>query len=416
MDYFQYRRKDLFCEGVSLRSLAEEFGTPLYVYSRGTIVRHYRRLAQSWNPYPATIAYAMKANSGLAILDLMRRLGSWVDTVSGGEIYRALRAGFPPERIIFGGVGKSREELAYAIRRKVAMIVADGDEEISLLGELARRARRRVTLAVRVNPGVDPLTHDYIATGLAGSKFGVPASRALGTFRFAASLPFIDVAGIHQHIGSQIVDLKPYLESLRWLAGLVAGIRKLGIDLRFMDIGGGIGIRYKDERPFELDNFSKEIIPIIRGCGCRLILEPGRVIVGNAGVLVARVLYVKSSGSKRFVIVDAAMNDLIRPALYDAYHAIRPVRKGGGRMVADVVGPVCESGDFLARDRSIQRAAPGDLIAVMSAGAYGFSMASNYNSRTRAAEVLVSGRRRWLVRKRESREDLVRGERIAGPP
>ena len=413
MNYFTYRRKRLYCEGVSLTRLSEEHGTPLYVYSYKTMVRHFRRIRESWKPLPVAIAYAMKANSNLSILRVFKKLGAWVDTVSGGEIYRALRAGFSPDRIIYGGVGKSREELRFAIGKRIFMIVADSFEELELISASAHAARKKVRVAIRVNPGVDPLTHEYVATGVRESKFGVSAEDALDCYRFAGSLPGLEVAGIHQHIGSQIVDLQPFLESLRSLRDLIDKIRGLGIDLKWMDIGGGIGIRYRDEQPFSLEDFSKQIIPLVEESGCRLVIEPGRIIVGNAGALLTRVLYIKESGEKKFVIVDAAMNDLIRPAFYDAYHEIVPVKKTDETIVADVVGPVCESGDFLARGRTVAEAGMGDLYAVMSAGAYGFSMSSNYNSRPRAAEVLVSGNRSYLIRKRESAADLVRGEKIA---
>ncbi|MFH1435355.1 MAG: diaminopimelate decarboxylase [Pseudomonadota bacterium] len=413
MNYFTYRRNRLYCEGVSLEKLCEEHGTPLYVYSHKTMVRHFRRVRESWKPLPVAIAYAMKANSNLSILRVLKKLGAWVDTVSGGEIYRALRAGFSPDRIIFGGVGKSREELRFAIGKKVFMIVADSFEELELISATAIASGKKVRIAVRVNPGVDPLTHEYVATGARGSKFGVSAGDALDCYKFGRSLPGIEVAGIHQHIGSQIVDLKPFLQSLRSLRDLVERIRGLGINLKWMDIGGGIGIRYRDEQPFSLVDFSQQIIPIVRESGCRLVIEPGRIIVGNAGALLTRVLYIKDSGEKKFVIVDAAMNDLIRPAFYNAYHEIIPVKKTVGTIVADVVGPVCESGDFLARGRTVAVAGMGDLYAVMSAGAYGFSMSSNYNSRPRAAEVLVSGTGSYLIRKRETAGDLVRGEKIA---
>jgi len=412
MNYFRYRKGELFCEEVSLRALCGRHGTPLYVYSKRTIVQHYRHLRRSWRPYPVVVAYAMKANSNLALLRIFRDLGAWVDTVSLGEMVRALRAGFPPQRIIFGGVGKSEEELAYAVRKRVFMVVADSIEELHLLAAAARRAGRRVRVAIRVNPGVDPMTHEYIATGMKESKFGVQGDEAPACFELAASLAGLDVVGIHQHIGSQIVEIKPFLESLRWLARLVSRIGRQGIRLRWIDIGGGIGITYKDEHPFALEDFTRQVLPVIRETGCRLIVEPGRVLVGNAGALLTRVLYVKTGRSRNFVIVDAAMNDLIRPAFYNAYHEILPVRRRGGSLVADVVGPVCESGDFLARDRVLESPGRGDLLAVMSAGAYGFAMSSNYNARPRAAEILVSGKRGTVVRRRETLRDLVRGEPV----
>jgi diaminopimelate decarboxylase len=290
MNYFKYRKRELHCEDVSLGRLAGRFGTPLYVYSKKTLVKHFNHLRRSWRAFPVVTAYAMKANPNLAVLRIMRELGAWVDTVSKGEIYRAIRAGFPPHRIIYGGVGKSEEELAFAVSKKIFMIVADSADEIAALSRLAGRARREVRVAIRVNPEVDPDTHEYIATGTRASKFGIPGEDILSVFAFAASRPGLRVEGIHQHIGSQIVEIRPFVQSLEWLGTMVSRIRDMGIPVQWVDIGGGIGITYKDERPFELEDFTRRILPVLRRMNCRVIIEPGRVIVGNAGILLTRVL------------------------------------------------------------------------------------------------------------------------------
>lgn len=411
MNYFQYKKNELYCEGIKLASLCKKYKTPLYVYSYKTIKRHFENLKKSWKPFPVNIAYAMKANSNLSILKIMRSLGSWVDTVSKGEMFRALTAGFSSNKIIFTGVGKSEDEIAYAIKKSIFMIVADSREEIILISQLASKFRKKVRLAIRVNPDVDPVTHKYISTGTKESKFGIPGKQVIDLFKFANTLSGLKVEGIHQHIGSQILDLKPYLKSINWIKHVVIELKKMGINIEWIDIGGGIGIQYNDEHPFKLPAFAKAIIPIIKKANCKLIIEPGRVIVGNAGVLVTKVNYNKKGAKKRFVIVDAAMNDLIRPAFYDAYHEILPLKIKSKKIVADVVGPVCESSDFLAKNRKIATVDRGDFLAVMSAGAYCFTMSSNYNSRPRAAEVLVKGNKSYLIRKRETLKDLIRGEK-----
>jgi diaminopimelate decarboxylase len=410
MNYFNYRRGELCCEGVSLASLARAYGTPLYVYSYNTIVHHYERIVESWRPMNVIIAYAMKANSNLAILSIMRKMNSWVDVVSRGEIFRATSAGFKPERMIFGGVGKSREEVEHSIKTGVFMIVADSVDELKLIDKLARKYRRRMKVSIRVNPDIYPATHPYIATAVRESKFGIPIARAPLVFKYANTLPFLDVTGVQQHIGSQIIALTPFLDGLKKLKRLVIALRKTGIRIKYLDIGGGIGIKYKKETPFTLEDYAQTITRIIRDLDCTVILEPGRVIVGNTGVLITKVLYVKKGINRNFVIVDAGMNDLIRPSLYGAYHEIVPLKKTKGSMEADIVGPVCESGDFFARNRRMPKVKSGDHLAVLSAGAYGFSMASNYNSRLRPAEVLVRDHQMYLVRKRESYPDLTRGE------
>jgi diaminopimelate decarboxylase len=412
MNFFNYRRNQLYCEDIPLAALAEKYGTPLYVYSYQTLAKHFRRILAAWRPHPITIAYSMKANSNLGILAALRKLGSAVDVVSRGEIYRALKAGYRPEDIIFGGVGKSEAEIAYAVGKKVNLIVADSLDELRLIDRVGRRYRKKVKVGLRVNPEIGLKTHPYIATAFKESKFGTPIADALDVYRRARKMPNLAVVAVHQHIGSQIIELKPFLAALKKTRQLVRRLLALGFRIAFLDIGGGIGITYRSEKPFALEEFARQIQPIIRDLDCRLILEPGRVILGNAGILVTRVLYRKPGVKKQFLIVDAAMNDLIRPALYGAFHEIRPVQETRARIFGDIVGPVCESGDFLARDRRIPAVKPGDLLAVMSAGAYGFTMASNYNSRPRPAEVLVRENKSYLIRRRETTPELIRGERI----
>lgn len=414
MNHFQYRGRRLYCEGVPLEALARRLGTPLYVYSHATLVKHYRRIAESWKAHPAIIAYSCKANSNLGILRALRRLGSHVDVVSQGELHRTRWAGFKPGQIVFGGVGKTDAEIEAAVRQGLRLIIADSHEELVRISRACRRLGLTARAGLRINPDIDPRTHPYVATALRTSKFGTAMRDAARVLLRARRLPGLDIIGIHQHIGSQIIRLTPFIAALKKTCRLILELQRQGLAISLLDIGGGIGITYRNERPFALEDYARRILPIVRPTGCRLILEPGRVICGNAGVLLTRVLYRKRTGRKTVLIADAAMNDLIRPALYNAYHEIRPVVRTRRRIFGDLVGPVCETGDFLARDRALPAAGPGDLLAVMSAGAYGFSMASNYNSRLRPAEVLVRGRRAELVRRRERFRDLVRGER-AGP-
>ncbi len=341
-------------------------------------------------------------------------MGGGADVVSGGELFRAICAGIPPERIVFAGVGKHREEMVEALKADILMFNVESSQELRLLNEVAGEMGTVARVALRVNPDVDPKTHPYISTGLKKSKFGIDISLALEEYQLARTLSHIEIIGIHQHIGSQITELSPFVDSLGRTAELIEELRKLGIDIRYLDMGGGLGIPYGDETPPHPTEMAQAVTPILKALGCTIIFEPGRVIVGNAGILVTRVLFTKQTPTKHFVIVDAGMNDLIRPSLYDSYHAIQPVRRHKGRepITVDVVGPICESGDFLAKDRELNMVEPGELLAVMSAGAYGFAMASNYNARPRAAEVLVKDDRHFVIRARENYEDLIRGEQI----
>ena len=414
MHDFHYQENELFCEGVPLRRIAEEIDTPCYVYSSRTLIRHFQAFDQAFNTVPHIVAFAMKANSNLAILRLMALEGSGADIVSGGELFRALKAGIPPNKIVFAGVGKSPEEIQYALKSDILMFNVESSGELHQIDQVAAGMGLRARVALRINPDIDPNTHPYISTGLKKSKFGIGADRALEEFKMASSLPHIEVVGVHKHIGSQLTDLTPMVDALKKILGLVETVKGQGTNIRYINIGGGLGIRYSDEKPPEPKDLADAISPLLRILKCQLIMEPGRSIVGNAGVLLTRVIYNKEGETKRFVIVDAAMNDLLRPSLYDAHHDIQPVRwiDGHRTQTADVVGPVCESGDFLAKDRTMPETKQGDLLAVMSAGAYGFTMASNYNSRPRVAEVLVRDNDFYVIRAREEYENLVQGEVI----
>jgi diaminopimelate decarboxylase len=415
MNAFQYRNGQLHCELVPLRRLAGEFGTPLYVYSQGHVVGQYQSLDRAFAGIDHLICCSVKANGNLALLRAMANAGAGFDVVSGGELYRVLRAGADPARCVFAGVGKTREEIEYALKLGIYSFNVESEPELRVIARVARRMGRRAPIAIRVNPGVDPETHRYISTGKHESKFGISVEQALEVYRAAARLDGIEIRGVQMHIGSQITKTAPFALAIGKIAPLVERVRQLAPrTLEFFDVGGGLGIRYHDERPPSAAAFARAVMPQLKKLGLRILLEPGRFVFGNGGVLLTRVLYVKQTPVKRFVIIDAAMNDLIRPALYESYHEIVPVAAKSARrkVIADVVGPVCESGDFLARGRAVATVAEGDLLAVMSAGAYGMAMASNYNARPRPAEVLVHGRRYGLVRQREPVKNLIAGESI----
>jgi diaminopimelate decarboxylase len=413
MNDFDYRDGRLLAEEVDVAELADRHGTPLFVYSRAHLERQFRALAGALRDVSPQIFYAVKANSSAAVIRAMARLGAGADVVSGGELFRAVRAGIEPGRIVFAGVGKTASEIEYAIGQGIQYFTVESEPEIERISACATRAGGVGRIAIRVNPDVDPKTHRYTSTGKKENKFGVDLERAERAYDLAASLPGIEIAGLHMHLGSPLSDERPYVEALDKVASLCARLKSRHASFRHLDIGGGFGIPYRPEdAPFDLDAFAAAVVPRLKASGLRVGIEPGRFIVGNAGILVARVQFAKESPFRRFLVVDAAMNDLIRPPLYDAFHRIRPVRETPGTILGDVVGPICESGDFLAKDRELPDAKAGDLLAVMGAGAYGMSMASNYNSRGRAAEVLVDGARSAMVRSRETWEDLVRGETI----
>jgi diaminopimelate decarboxylase len=410
---FAYRGEVLHCDGISSPSLVERFGTPLYVYSQRQILDRMRALDEAFSPLDRLLAFSVKANSNLSILRLLAEAGYGADIVSGGELYRALRAGIPAERIVFSGVGKTRLELESALAAGILCFNVESEGELRLLSAVGVAAGRRAPVALRINPDIhSPTPHAYTRTGHRATKFGVPSEDAIRLYRLAASLPGLRVEGIDAHIGSQILDPEPYQAAVLHLLDLVEALAELGIGLRLLDLGGGFGVGEDEEGDPAPEWFAERIVPHLARRGLRLILEPGRYVAGHAGILLARVLYVKPMGGRTFVITDAGMNDLLRPSHYSSVHTVspvdrRPVRRPGR---IDVVGPICESGDFLALDRSMPVPEPGDLLAIHTVGAYGFTMASTYNARPRPAEVLVDGENARLIRRRETFDDLVRGE------
>jgi diaminopimelate decarboxylase len=415
MHDFYYKGSDLYCEEVHLSLIAKRFGTPLYLYSHETLQRHLKVFDNAFGAYPHIICFAIKACSNLAILRLYAKKGAGADVVSGGELFRALKAGMDPRKIVYAGVGKTGEEILYALKKDILMFNVESSEELKAINSVAKKAGLKARVALRVNPDIDVNTHPYIATGLREHKFGIPIGDALENYHIAKRLSNIEVIGIHKHIGSQLVEISPFVDALKRLLILIKDLRDSGIMIKYINIGGGLGITYNDEVPPHPEEFAKAILSLIKNSECTLILEPGRVLVGNAGVLVTKVLYLKKGPEKNFIIVDAGMNDLIRPTLYGAFQKIIPVKKRmDNTIIADIVGPICESADFLAKDRNLSKPKEGDLLAIMSAGAYGFTMSSNYNSRPRVPEVLVKGRKVFLIREREDYGDLIRGEKIPG--
>jgi diaminopimelate decarboxylase len=412
MTAFTYKKNTLHADDVSLSQLAEKYGTPLYVYSETAIVDAFAAYDDAMSKVTArnnyTICYASKANSNVAVLTALRKRGAGADIVSGGEMARALAAGIPPSKIVYSGVGKSEEELTQAIRHGIFQINVESAPELEMISKIAVRLKKRVSVSIRVNPNVDAKTHAKITTGKKENKFGIDIDQAPKLYARAAKLKNIDAIGVAVHIGSQLTSLEPYRRAYTRVAQLVALLRKKGHAIQRVDLGGGIGITYKNETPPDLYLYALMVRDIILTLGVHVILEPGRSIVGNAGVLLSRVVQVKEGGHKRFLILDAAMNDLIRPALYDAYHAVTPVAKKSGRKKKyDVVGPVCETGDTFIRDLDLPELAAGDLVALMSAGAYGAVMSSNYNTRPLAGEVMVSGTRHAAIRKKQTVDDLI---------
>lgn len=415
-DTFHYRNGSLLVEDVAVADLARRFGTPLYVYSRTHMRRQYQALRAAMNACNPQICYSVKANSTQAVIRLFADEGAGFDIVSGGELFRVLRAGGDPARVVFAGVGKTAAEIEYALQQNILFFTVESEPEAARIAESARRLGVQGRIAFRVNPDVDPQTHKFISTGMQENKFGLDIQRIVQACDLAAELPGIEIVGLHLHIGSQILQPQPFAEALRKVVPLCRELRHRHPGFRYLDIGGGLGIDYQPgQQALDLAAYAAAVVPLLRELNLQVVMEPGRAMVGNAGILVTRVEYVKVSHFKRFIIADAAMNDLIRPALYDAYHAIWPVRETGQHVVGDLVGPICESGDFLAQERELPAAGEGDLLAVMGAGAYGFAMASNYNSRCRPAEVMVEGGRFALVRARETWDDLLRGETLFNP-
>ena len=416
MHDFHYENGELYCESVRVRDIADRVGTPFYLYSYKTFVEHLEKIQRAFRSVRPLVCFSMKANSNLAILRALVKKGGGLDIVSGGELFRAKKVGCPPARIVYAGVGKTNAEIEDAIRTGILLFNVESIQELDRIQQIAKRLKKKVNVSLRINPDVDPGTHQHITTGKAESKFGLDMDTAHLVFMRAKQYPNLSICGVHVHIGSQIVKGEPFVKAFRKVLIFLTCLEKEGHRIRYVNLGGGLGIIYSDERPQTADEFAKQILPLFKGKRYRLIFEPGRFIAGNSGIFVTRVLYAKRTQAKNFLIVDGGMNDLIRPALYGSYHDIWPLVKNGKsrELVYDVVGPICESGDFLAKNRKLQELKPSDLIAFASAGAYGFSMSSNYNARPRAAEVLVRGSRFEVVRRRETYQDLVRGERVPG--
>ena len=413
MHHFQYRENMLYCEDTPVKDIADQIGTPFYLYSHATLTRHFQAFSSAFEGIDNLICYSAKANTNLAVLKLFADLGCGLDIVSGGELYRGLKAGIGADRIVYSGVGKSTAEIDFALENGIMMFNVESLLELELINQRAGHLGKRAAIAIRVNPNVDPKTHPYISTGLKKNKFGLDAKAAIEGYRMAARLDHVDVVGVACHIGSQITDSDPFEDALKSLKALILELKQIGVDIKYLDMGGGLGITYADETPPPIYEYANSIIEQLQGMNLTLVLEPGRVFVGNAGILVTKVLYRKSGDVKNFIIVDAGMNDLMRPTLYNAFHAIEPVVNSRQELIlADVVGPICESSDFLAVDRRMAGVDDGDLLAVMSAGAYGFVMSSNYCSRPRVAEVMVKEDRFHVVKARERYEDLVRGETV----
>lgn len=415
MHDFYYLANELYCENVRVRDIAKRVGTPFYLYSYKTLTEHVTKIQRAFRSVKPLICFAMKSNSNLAVLRAVVKKGAGLDIVSGGELFRARKAGCPSNRIVYAGVGKTNQEIEDAIRAKILLFNVESMPELDRIQKVAKRLNKQVNISLRVNPDVDADTHAHITTGKAESKFGIDMDTARLAFMRQTQYPNLSICGIHVHIGSQITKGEPFVLAFRKMLLFVTHLEKEGHKIRYLNLGGGLGIIYSDERPQTADEFAKKVLPIFKGKKYKLIFEPGRFISGNSGILVTSVIYVKKTKAKNFAIVDGGMNDLIRPALYGSFHDVWPINQNGNtkkKMNYDLVGPICESGDFLAKNRSLEELAPNDLVALASAGAYGFSMASNYNARPRAAEVMVRGSKFEVVRARETYQDLVRGEKI----
>ena len=411
---FHYRNNDLYCESVRVKDIIAKVGTPAYIYSHSAFTGRLKELQKAFSAVKPLICYSMKANSNIAVLRSLVKQGSGLDIVSGGELERAKRAGCPGEKIVFAGVGKTNEEIAAAIRYGILFFNVESLPEIAAINEVASKLKKKATISLRINPDVDPRTHRHISTGKKESKFGIDLLRAEKAFVTRSKYPYVNFAGLHVHIGSQIEIGEPFVDAFKKVTKFIADLKKDGVELKFLNIGGGLGVTYHNEKPQKAADFAKKVAPILKATGLKIIMEPGRFISANSGILAAKVIYIKETAVKNFAIIDAAMNDLIRPSFYDAYHRIEPLKKNLRlkKVKYDVVGPVCESGDYLAKDRKLSELKRGDDIAVFSAGAYGYVMSSNYNTRGRAVEVLVKGSSFSIVKKRESVAELLAGEVI----
>ncbi len=412
MDYFNYQNQQLFAEDVAVTDIVKQYGTPCYIYSRATLERHWRAFDNAFNNHPHLICYAVKANSNIAVLNILARLGSGFDIVSAGELERVLAAGGDPNKIVFSGVGKREDEIHTALKTGIRCFNIEVKEELDRINAIAGQLGKVARVSFRVNPDVDAQTHPYISTGLKENKFGIDIKTALTEYQRASKMANIEIIGIDCHIGSQLTDTRPFLDALERILKMVEQLKNNDIHLHHLDLGGGLGIRYQNEQPVEPEEYAKQLLQRLGNTNLEILLEPGRAIAGNSGILVTKVEYLKPTADKNFAIVDAAMNDLIRPALYSAWQDIIPVNSDSKAQEKtwDIVGPVCETGDFLGKQRKL-RLKPNDLLAVRSSGAYGFTMSSNYNSRPKPAEIMVDGKQIHLIRKRESLQDLITGEK-----
>jgi len=411
MHHFEYRDGTLFAEEVSVTALAEEYGTPLYIYSTATFMRHFKAFDSAFDGLDHLTCYSVKANSNLSVLKMLAEQGAGMDIVSGGELYRALKAGVDPEKIVYSGVGKRSSEIKQALEAGILMFNVESVAELLKINDVAKEMDTIAKVGFRINPDVDPQTHPYISTGMQENKFGLDIQHSLEAYKMAADLDHVEPVGMDCHIGSQLTSLDPFLEALEKLLDFYGKLKEFGIDIQYLDLGGGLGISYDEEKPPHPNEFGQALANMLKDVPLKIILEPGRVIAGNAGIMVTEVLYTKSNPTKNFLIVDGAMNDLVRPSLYGSYHRIAEVEQNGRKVEKyDVVGPICESSDFLARDRELPCVVDGERLAVFSAGAYGFTMSSNYNSRPRACELIVDGDKVSVARKRETYEDLIEKE------
>ena len=412
-DRFRYENKEMLCENVKVADIATAIGTPVYIYSKASLLDAFREFDSAFSGVDHLVCYSMKANSNLNVCRIFYEAGSGIDCNSGGEFYRALKAGVDPHRIVFTGVGKTAEEIRMVLQHPIIMLKVESVQELHLVNTIAGELNINAPIGIRINPDVDPKTHPYISTGLSENKFGIESSQAVQAFDLAASMPNLRPVGIDMHIGSQITDAGPFIEACRKLAELATALKHRGILVSHFDVGGGLGISYDRGTSTSPAQLAKELLPLLTGVGCKILFEPGRFLTANAGILATKVLYIKQNKKKNFIVVDAAMNDLLRPSLYSAFHEIKPVtKKSDETIVADIVGPVCESGDFFAHGREIQKSEQHDLLVIMSAGAYSFVMSSNYNQRRRAPEVIVDGNKYYVVRDRETYEDLVAKEHL----
>ncbi len=411
MHDFKYKKDKLYCENIKVEELAKKFSTPLYIYSYHTLVDHYLKLRSAFSHIHPLICYSVKANSNLSILKVLVSQGAGLDIVSGGELYRALKVGCPAQKIVYASVGKTDKEIATAISKGIFFFNVESLAELENINRISARLKKITRAAIRLNPDVEAKTHKYVITGKITNKFGIDLESAYKILLLRGKFKNLNICGLHIHIGSQITESAPFVAALKKVSDFIQRLKHQGVKLEYLNIGGGLGIVYDRETPQTAQIYAAKIIPLLKKTGLKIIMEPGRFIAGNAGILVTKVIYIKHTPKKKFIIVDAGMNDLIRPALYSAHHRILSLRKNLKSEKADVVGPICESGDFLAKERYIAKVKEGDYLAVMGAGAYGFSMSSNYNSRLRAAEVMVAKDKISLIRKRESFEDLIRNEK-----